>query len=273
MKVFPLALSLLTLGAGCAPAPSSAPLPTPSPAPVAETFLARYARELSAAHGGAAWHQARALEADLTIDFGGQRVIEGQLLAETTGGRVRLSLANGTVIGFDGREIWTTPADSAFPGARFHALTWSYFLTAPFKVGDPGTQLEELGAIPFTNGETRPAARLTFGAGVGDSPEDWYVLYRDPVSGRLAAMAYIVTFGKTRAEGEKEPHGILYQEETTVGGVTLATRWVFSNWSREAGFQGAPLGGGQLSNLKFVEPAADAFSKPADSRLEPRPGG
>ena len=34
----------------------------------------------------------------------------------------------------------------------------------------------------------------------GDAPRDWYILYRDPQSDRLRAMAYIVTYGKAPSD-------------------------------------------------------------------------
>lgn len=38
-------------------------------------------------------------------------------------------------------------------------------------------------------------AKLTFEKGIGDAPDDWYVVYTDPENNTMQAAAYIVTFG------------------------------------------------------------------------------
>jgi hypothetical protein len=99
------------------------------------------------------------------------------------------------------------PASAKLERARFHLLTWPYFAALPMKLADPGAHLQLLGERSL-RGKVYQAVRLTFDPGVGDTPEDWYVLYRDPSSGRLAAAAYIVTYGKSATAASKEPHAI-----------------------------------------------------------------
>ncbi|MEM9596851.1 MAG: hypothetical protein AAGD06_21455 [Acidobacteriota bacterium] len=234
-------------------------------------FPDRFVGAIEAAHGADAWWSQRAVSADIAVDFGGQRVLEGRLLTDTPGGRVRIELVDGSVMVFDGKDAWTSPADSAAQGARFHLLTWPYFLAAPMKLRDPGTHLEDLGDVPLADGRTAPAARLTFSDGIGDTPEDWYVVYRNRDSDRLAAMAYIVTFGKDLAKAEEEPHVIVYGAFKDIDGVTVPTRWSFYDWNSEQGVVGEPIGRATLDNVRFVDPAADAFVAPRGSRPEPAP--
>ncbi len=222
------------------------------------------------AHGGASWDARRAVAADIRVEFGGNLMIDGHMISDTPVGQTRFELADGTVLVFNGQDAFTAPADSKFQGTRFHVLTWPYFLAAPMKLDDPGAHLEHLGKRPFRDGKSLDAARLTFGSGVGDSPEDWYVVYRDD-KGRLAGMAYIVTFGKSAEEAEKEPHAITYHDYQDVNGVQLATRWTFWNWNEKDGVVGEPIGGVVLKNLEFVEPASDAFQAPKNARKEARP--
>ena len=235
------------------PAPTSRPAPAASPSPAASGLAA----EVAARHGGDAWSQLEAVRCRLRVEFGGKVRLEGTMLYAPHSNRVRLDLDDGAVLVFDGQRAWCAP--QAFPRARFHLLTWSYFLGAPFKLGDPGSALADAGRHPL-----RPDAaplrvgRLTFGAGVGDTPDDWYV----DDEGTLHALGYIVTYGKSATEASKEPHAAVYDDYTVVAGLRLSQRWTFYNWTRAAGLQGEPIGRVQVSKLEVVEPAADAFAQP-----------
>jgi hypothetical protein len=97
------------------------------------------------------------------------------------------------------------------------------------------------------------------------------VLYRDADSGRLAAAAYIVTYGKARADAEREPHAMEYSDFVDVDGVSIATSWAMRHWSEEKGVYGKPLGKGKLTELRFVDPAPEAFARPKDAREDALP--
>jgi len=100
---------------------------------------------------------------------------------------------------------------------------------------------------------------MTFEKGIGDTPEDWYIVYKDRNSDLLAAMAYIVTSGeKTVEEAEKDPHVITYEAYTEVGGIPFATQWNFWTWN-EAGEMNKLLGSATVSNIEFTEKEGDMF--------------
>lgn len=238
----------------------------------AEVFAERFAAAIEGAHGADAWHAQEAFQAEIAVSFGGNQVLAGTLITDTAIGGVRIVAGDGTVLVWDGAEAWVSPAGAAFQGARFHLLTWPYFLAAPYKLRDPGSHLADLGATPYRDGATMPAARLTFEAGVGDTPDDWYVVYRDPASERLAAMAYIVTYGKDLATAEGDPHAITYDGFETVGGVPIPTRWTFWSWSAETGIHGEPIGAVTLTDPRFIAAPEDAFTRPADARADALPG-
>lgn len=153
--------------------------------------------------------------------------------------------------------------------AAFWAKTIPYFTLAPFKLRDPGTHLT-LSGKKLLRGQQLETARLTFDKTAGETPDDWYILYKDP-TGALAAMAYIVTYGKSPAEAAKEPHAITFEEPAKLGGVTLATKWRFWNWNEAEGITGEPLGEARLTELKFVKPDDKAFLKPQDARRDAGP--
>ncbi len=234
-------------------------------------FAERFAGSIEAAHGARAWRSKQAVRAGITVDFGGQRVLDGTIRFDTSLERVRMELADGSVMTFDGKEAWVSPADSAVEGARFHLLTWPYFVAVPMKLHDPGSHLTDAGMLPLRGGEMR-AGRLTFDPGIGDSPDDWYLVYRDPATERLAAMAYIVTFGTDVEQAEKEPHAITYSGWETIDGVTLSTVWEFWNWDHQRGVHGEPIGRVELSGLRFVGYDASDFLAPSGARHEPLPG-
>lgn len=229
-----------------------------------------FAGKIEKAHGNA-WETQAAFSTDIVVNFGGNTMIDGQMITDTPAGRSRFELKDGTVLVFDGQDAWTSPEDSAFQGARFHVLTWPYFLAAPWKLDDPGTHLKDLGKQPYKNGEKLKAARLTFDSGIGDSPDDWYVVYRNDKN-QLAGMAYIVTFGTDVAEAEKEPHAITYHDFKKVDGVMIPTRWEFWNWSAEKGIFGDPIGEVTLKNPRFVNTDGKTFANPGNSRREDAPG-
>jgi hypothetical protein len=228
-----------------------------------------FVTKIEAAHGAERLRAQQAIQADLTVDFGGQRMIDGAMLFSTDAGRSRLTLKDGTVAVFDGKQAWVAPTSKAFPGARFHLLTWPYFAVVPFKLRDPGTKLAP-GEPMDLSSKAHPTARLTFSPGTGDAPDDWYILYQHPGTGRLAAMAYIVTYGKKGSDAE-EPHAIVYEDFDTFDGVTLSTTWDFFNWSPEQGPHGEPIGKATLRNVKFVIPPPDAFTRPEDATEDPLP--
>ena len=114
--------------------------------------------------------------------------------------------------------------------------------------------------------------KITFDAGVGDTPEDWYIAFADPKNGRLTALAYIVTYGTALEEASKTPSIILYDDFVDVDGVPFATTWTFHFWNPESGIDGDPKGSAKISNIAFVDEPAGAFVKPAGA-IEATPPG
>jgi len=215
---------------------SSGP-PDATPPAAAERALRdadRFAAPIEEAHGREAWLSHPALAGHLEVDFGGNTILAGELTFTTSMGRARIDTSAGPSVVWDGGTAWISPADAELPMARFHVLTWPYFVLAPLKLRDPGTRLEVLGEREI-GGRTLEAARLTFEPGVGDTPEDWYVVYKDPGTARLHGMAYIVTFGTTTGQAEEEPHAIVYDDLTDVDGALVPIRMRFYMWTEDQG--------------------------------------
>ncbi len=228
---------------------------TSTPA-MAHNSAEHFAESIEQSHQADVWYAKSAVQFEAVVAFGGNTILDATIIYDYHANRVRITLKNGVVMVFDGDKAWVSPADTKMPGPspRFHLLTWPYFLALPFKLQDPGTHL-----APWKQKHT---AKLTFGEGVGDSPKDWYVLYRNPKTNTLDGTAYIVTYGKSVDKAEADPHAVRYEKIVDVEGVKLATEWEFFNWSPEQGFHGDPLGHATLSNIQFITPDDSTFAIP-----------
>lgn len=195
---------------------------------------------------------------DLQLTFGGKERFNGRVSVMTSGNKIKME-DDSTLMLWDGEKAMVLPSTENNEKARFDLLTWSYFFTAPYKLSDPGTNHQFLGSS-FLGGAEYDANKLTFDQGTGDTPDDWYIVYKDKNSGLLAAMAYIVTSGGTSLEeAEKDPHVITYEAYTDIEGMPFATQWNFWTWN-ESGEKHKLLGNATISNIEFTKKAGDLFS-------------
>lgn len=193
----------------------------------------------------------RAIQFDLMLTFGGKNRFDGTITMTPNGDRIRMSDSATTMI-WDGNKAMVAPDTSNEIGVRFTLFTWSYFFAASYKLSDPGTHHEFLGIQPLGD-KNYTASKLTFDENIGDSPEDWYIVYREDSSKLMAGMAYIVTAGGTsKAEAENDPHLITYEAYDEVEGVPFATVWNFWNWNEEGEMEKL-LGHATLKDIHFVE--------------------
>ena len=226
------------------------------------------------AHAVGTYEKQAVVKADMVIDFGPMH-LEGTIWFTPSTSNIRLELDGGQTIVYDGQTAWLSPKDAEVPGPppRFHVLTWPYFVAAPYKLDDPGTRHASTGPHVVRKANKRlRGTKVTFDAGVGDTPEDWYIAFADPKNDRLTALAYIVTYGTALEEASKTPSIILYDDFVDVDGVPFATTWTFHFWNPESGIEGDPKGSAKISNIGFVDEPAGAFAKP-DGAIEATPPG
>jgi len=227
-----------------------------------------FAKAISEAHHRSEWYAKGAVETGIRLGMGEKVRFSGKLDMLTHGGMTKLTVDGGTTLGFDQEGAWIAPAESDFEKPRFHSLTWSYFLAAPFKLEDPGAKIEPTGK-KMLNGKEYETAKLTFDPGTGDAPDDWYLLYQDSETGRLAAMAYVVTYkGMAKPKDKEEPHAITYEDYQSVDGVPVPMHWKFWNWSENGGL-GDQLMEMKLSDFKFVSPKEIDLTAPSSARRLP----
>ena len=147
-----------------------------------------------------------------------------QHLIDLDSRKVLLTHENYTV-GFDGQEVWVTPDKAAFGSgsARFYHNLRFYFVAMPFIVADPGINYEVLPQKEF-QGKSYEALRITYNDGVGDAPEDEYILHFDPETYKMEWLLYTVTYYTGQA-GER--YNLLhYSDWQEVNGLLMPQKMV-----------------------------------------------
>ncbi|TVZ60142.1 hypothetical protein NA63_2692 [Flavobacteriaceae bacterium MAR_2010_105] len=123
-------------------------------------------------------------------------------------------------LGFDGQEVWLKKKDTTtYKGnPRFYYNLMFYFYAMPFVLSDDGiiyTDVEPL----VVEGTSYPGIKISYESGVGESPEDEYILYYDQDSNMMAWLGYTVTY--FTKEKSKEFHYIKYANWQEQNGLLL----------------------------------------------------
>ncbi|WKV12770.1 hypothetical protein [Marivirga harenae] len=87
-------------------------------------------KSIQEAHNLDAFMEERIISFDINLIFGGNERLDARIYSTTTSSKVLVENSENTRLLFDGNEIWIHPKDSLYDGARFDALTWSYFFMA-----------------------------------------------------------------------------------------------------------------------------------------------
>ncbi len=212
---------------------------------------------MTEAHGGLErWQSAPTVGwVDVWSGPDGEPGPPSRILVEQGSRRALIQVGDGIEMAWDGEKAWGRNWELPYP-PRFYALLNYYFLNLPWVVHDPGVVLSEPGTarLPDDPVEYR-TVRMTFEPGVGDTPDDYYVLYIDPTTNRLRANEYIVTYRSLLPEGvaHTPPHILIYDEYREVDGLLVPTRFTvyedealyaaceISDWSFSKPFDAARL--------------------------------
>jgi len=116
--------------------------------------------------------------------------------------KTRISAANYS-LGFDGSEVWLSQKDStAFKSNKdFYHNLYFYFYAMPFVLSDDGIHYEKTEDLVF-EGNHYPGYKISYGANVGSSPDDNYIIYYNKDTHQMEWLAYTVTFN-SKAPSEK----------------------------------------------------------------------
>ena len=139
------------------------------------------------------------------------------------------------IFGWDGKDAWIKQKDStSFKyDTKFWALTPYYFVSQPFVFDGAGVNLEMLGQITF-KGKLENVVKVTFDAGTGDAPDDYYILYFSEDTKQLEVIRYIVSYPEYFERGKHAPEKFMeITSHTEVDGVVfpkqIETYWLVNN--------------------------------------------
>jgi hypothetical protein len=183
-----------------------------------------------AAHGGMEkWRSAPTVSfEDHFLPAGAPKAMISRVTVEQGRRRAYLDFPEPNArITWDGKQAWSENWQTPIP-PRFVALLNYYFLNLPWLTMDPGVILSEPGKAKLWDDPTDYiTVKMTFEAGVGDTPDDYYILYIDPQSQRLKACEYVVTYAAILPKGvaASPPHVLVYEEFAQIDGLVVPTRY------------------------------------------------
>jgi Family of unknown function (DUF6503) len=166
---------------------------------------------------------------------------------------------------WDGKQAWSENWNAPIP-PRFLALLNYYFLNLPWLAMDAGVNLGNPGKGKLWNDRTEYiTVKMTFNAGVGDTPNDYYLLYIDPKSNRLKACEYIATYASILPPGAKAspPHVLVYETTATVEGLVVPTRYTIHDKNHST------IASCEIRNWSFKKPFdATRLTKPPGAVID-----
>lgn len=213
------------------------------------------------AHGGFdTWTSLKSL----SYNSGGSKT-----LVELQNRYTRIESENQTV-GFDGEQVWVYPASENADRQRMRYNLMFYFYAFPFVVGDPGVNYEVMEPMELA-GKTYNAVKVSYDNGVGDSPNDSYIICSDPDTNKMHWLLYTATFGG----GAKDRYSLIkYEGWQNFEGVMLPTslQW----YSYADGEVGEPRGNATtFENIQVSKeyPAMSNFQMPEGASVANMPEG
>jgi len=169
--------------------------------------------------------------------------------------------------GWTGEEAWILPADAEFsPPPHFWSLTPFYFLGVPFVLADPGTNHELLPDTVAFEGTDYPMVKVTFDAGTGESPDDYYKVLIHPETNQVAGVIYIVTDKKVNPDGNWIEKLLSYDTYQEVNGVKLPT--IYRSFSiNEDGTIGEKIREAEALDIEYLPAGSVDFGVPDGAKV------
>lgn len=133
------------------------------------------------------------------------------------------------LLGFDGENVWLKNLDTVTykSNPKFYYNLMFYFYAMPFVLGDDGINYSEAEPLEF-EGTTYPGLSISYDSGVGESPEDEYILYYHPETFKMEWLGYTVTYFSK--EKGKEFHFIKYSDWQEASGLQLPKTLTWYNY-------------------------------------------
>ncbi len=219
---------LCVVAAGCAQ-----PAPEPEVVPTEETSrrpVPDVVQKMVDAHGGLSkWRSAPTVSFEEALTLAGAEApLVSRVVIEQGRRRIYTEYPEmDTRLAWDGERVWSVNWQLPIP-PRFMSSRNYYFVNLPWLAFDPGVNLEERGRSRILDDPTEyVVVRMTFDAGTGDSPDDYYDLLIHPETGLLKATRFIVTYAALLPEGAESMPELLmvFDETTTVDGLVVPTHY------------------------------------------------
>nr|WP_321222756.1 DUF6503 family protein [uncultured Psychroserpens sp.] len=175
------------------------------------------------AHGGVdSWRKMKTLKFTMPSDKG------NEITTTDLHNRNSIIEMQNHTIGYDGEVVWLqNKGKTVYDGnPKFYYNLMFYFYAMPFVLADDGIIYEDVEPLRF-EGKVYPGIKIAYESGVGESPEDEYVLYYDPATNEMAWLSYTVTFFSK--EKSKKWSYINYSDWQTVNGLKLPKRLTWYN--------------------------------------------
>lgn len=216
------------------------------------------------AHGGlATWYGNGPLSFRFNyqpLDGKGQR--DSYQTIDTWSNRARHTSAKDSTaqFGWSGETAWIKTKDStAFAyDTKFWALTPIYFLGQPFILDGAGVNLELLPKTVYKD-LTQEVVKVTFDAGTGDAPDDYYILYFQEDTHLLSAIRYIVSYPEYFKDGGHLPEKFM----EVIGGQTVDGIWFptdyKTHWLTDDGKPGEYITKIDVSDIQFKNKLSQDF--------------
>lgn len=199
----------------CKDKPAQAPVDyTDKSAEITTSIYPENITKVMEAHGGLdAWNKTK------TLVFGIERPEGMELTTTDLKSRKSLIETDKFKIGFDGNDVWIDDSQKVFKNnPKFYYNLMFYFYAMPFVLADDGISYYETEPLQF-EGESYPGIKISYEAGIGESPEDEYILYYNPENYKMEWLAYTVTYFSK--EKSKDWHFIKYSDWEMLEGLIL----------------------------------------------------
>jgi hypothetical protein len=169
--------------------------------------------------------------------------------------------------GWDGEQAWVFPDTLNMPyNTRFWSLTPYFFMAQPFLLGNEGTNLELLPSLTY-EGQEQDVIKVTFDAGVGDAPDDYYVMYFGQDDHELQVIRYIVSYPGYFEKGKHLPEKIMtLSGKQEVDGILFPKAYQTHWWTNDS--IGEHITTITLSSIVFLPETKESyFDVPTAARV------
>lgn len=215
------------------------------------------------AHGGLAkWKAQQSMEFKMGSEEEGWETQYIDLWSRKT-----LIKTDKYAMGYDGENIWLAQDSTHYQNdPKFYYNLMFYFYAMPFVLADDGITYTDVAPVTLLGKEYK-GVKISYGSGVGTSPDDEYIAYYDPNTKKMEWLAYTVTYFSKK----KSPKfNILnYEEWTDTNGFLLPKKAQFYRFDIETGELGEKRGDATFVGGKVMAEAmpAKTFAMPEGAEV------